>query len=70
MDTLLTPDSSGSVPGSLLAMLNLILAAEEIASSGAAGDSFATLSYIALGLVMLIAAIATVIVTPSTESQH
>lgn len=42
----------------------LILAAETI---DPAGDDFATLSYILLGVTMLIAAVATWIVTPKGE---
>ncbi len=50
-------------------MLNLILATEELASAPA-GDDLATLSYALLGLVMIIAAIATLIITPSAEDLH
>jgi len=50
-------------------MLTLILATEEIASAPA-GDDMATLAYALLGLVLLIAAIATIIVTPSAEDHH
>jgi len=50
-------------------MLTLILAAEAVASEPA-GDDFSTLSYALLGLVLVIAAIATLIVTPSAEDRH
>ena len=50
-------------------MLNLILAVEEVASEPA-GDDFAMLSYALLGLVMIIAAITTLIVTPGREDHH
>ncbi|MFV1999814.1 MAG: hypothetical protein ACC654_05545 [Acidimicrobiia bacterium] len=50
-------------------MLTLILATEELASAPP-GDDLRTLSYALVGLVMLIAAIATLIVTPSAEDRH
>jgi len=50
-------------------MLTVILATEELASAPP-GDDLRTLSYALVGLVMLIAAIATLIVTPSAEDRH
>lgn len=51
-------------------MLNLILAAEEAVSGAPAGESWATFAYALLGIVLLITAVATVIVTPKAESHH
>lgn len=50
-------------------MLNLILAVEEIASESA-GDDLATLSYALLIFVMVVAAITTLVITPSAEDLH
>ena len=47
-------------------MLTLILATEAAATIHS-GDDFQTIAYVALGLSMLVAAIATVIVTPKAE---
>lgn len=47
-------------------MLNLILASEAAATTPP-GDELQTIAYIALGLSMVVTAIATVIVTPSGE---
>lgn len=55
------------VSGTLIAMLNLILATEA-ATETPPGDDLATFAYVLLGIVMLVAAIATVIVTSRAES--
>jgi len=47
-------------------MLTLILAAEAVASTPP-GDDFQTAAYAFLGVTMLVAAIATLIVTPKME---
>ncbi len=46
-------------------MITLILATE--ATTAPPGDDFQTIAFIALGIVMLVAAITTVIVTPRAE---
>jgi hypothetical protein len=49
-------------------MYSLILASEAVHLADApAGDDFATMSYVLLGVTMLITAIATWIVTPKLE---
>jgi hypothetical protein len=49
-------------------MLTLILASEAAASTPP-GDAYQTLSYVLLGLTMLVTAIATVIITPGADKR-
>ncbi len=51
-------------------MLNLIFAAEEAVVGAPPGDEWATIAYALLGITLLVAAIATIIVTPRAESHH
>ncbi len=53
--------------GTLIAMLNLILATEA-ATEAPPGDDLATLAYALLGIAVLVAVIATVIITPRAKS--
>ncbi len=50
-------------------MLNLILATEA-ATEVPPGDDLATVAYILLGVALVVAAIATAIVTPKADSHH
>ena len=47
-------------------MINLILATEA-ASSNPPGDELQTIAYIALGITMVVTAVATVIITPKAD---
>jgi len=50
-------------------MVSLILAVEAYAEAPP-GDGMGALAYALLGLVLIVAAVATVIVTPSAEDHH
>jgi hypothetical protein len=50
--------------------MNALLLAAEVHHGDPPGDELQTVAYILLGVVMLVAAVATWIVTPKGESHH